>query len=849
MKYLLSKLAKHLQISISVLTFFTLSLFSSSFVFAQKTIITGKVSDAETGEGIPFANVYFKGSTSNGTTTDFDGQYKISTDNTSDSLIASFVGYSSKARFVEKGKTQVINFQLPAQVTTLREVVVSAKNYENPAWVILRNVMKYKEQNDHRNLDAYSYESYSKIEVDIDNISEKFKKRKLIQKITALIDSAKSVAGEDGKPIIPVFISESMSDYYWQKNPEKRREIVRKTNIQGIGVEDGSVTSQIIGTSFQQYNFYRNWLKILDKDFVSPIADGWRISYDYDLKDSTIIDGIKTYRLEFFPKREQDLAFIGTMWIADSTHNFALRRIDVMIDKKANLNFIEKIKIQQELAPTEPNMAWLPAKTRVLVDVGEIKDDWAGVLAKSYISNKNFVINKEKDAKFFDETITVLEDAKLKDPEFWNKNRHDSLSLAEKNIYQMIDTIKKLPVVRNYIEIADIAINGYKSIGKVDVGPYIFLYSNNNIEGHRFRMGLKTNAEFSKKLILHGWLAYGTQDERFKYRVGFDYIVSRKPWVQAGLSSKYDIAQVALQGSDFSSRSNALFASSVGWGNMFNRRPFMQQLNEFYVQSDVVRGFIQKVILKNQNFDPLFSFEYLNGRERQRSFTTTELVMESRIAFKEQYVQTDLNRTSINVRNTPVITLRYTLGLQGMLGGDFGYHKLSANISQTVRMGNLGRGTYSLTGVYIPTTLPYPLLEAHLGNQTLFYNQFAFNLMNFFEFVSDQAVSLNYTHRFEGLLFNRIPLIRKLKWRLVGTANVLYGSLRKENFDLIPITATDGTPIKSFTGLGTDPYVEVGYGIENIFRFLRVDFIHRLTYLDKPNVNSFGIRLGAQFRL
>ncbi len=833
---------------VKIFTFF-FSFLLTFTVFAQNTVITGKVTDTDTGEPIPFANVYFKGSTSNGTTTSFDGFFKISTDVPADSLIASFVGYSARAKFVEKGKTQLINFQLSPQVTTLKEVVVSAKNYENPAWVILRNVMKNKEKNDHRNLQAYQYESYNKIEVDIDNISEKFKKRKMIQKITALLDSAKGIAGEDGKPLIPVFISESLSDYYWQSNPEKRREIVKKTNIQGIGVEDGSITSQIIGTSFQQYNFYKNWLKILDKDFVSPIADGWNGYYDYDLKDSTTINGIKTYRLEFFPKRPQDLAFTGTMWITDSLHSYALQRMDAMIDKKANLNFIEKIKIQQELAPTEAGMAWLPAKTRVLVDVGEIKDDWAGVLAKSYTSNKNFSINKVKEGKFFEENITVLEEATLKDKDFWEKNRHDSLSAAEKNIYQMIDTIKKLPIVRNYIEIADIAINGYKSIGKIDVGTYVFLYSNNNIEGNRFRLGIKTNEYFSKRLILHGYLAYGTLDKLFKYRVGFDYIVSRKPWTQVGIASKYDISQVALQGSDFSSRSNALFASSVTWGNLANRRPFLQRLNEFYVQSDIFKGFIQKITLKNQGFDPLFSFQYLNGSERQRTFTTTEVVFESRISFKEQYVQTDLSRNSINIHNNPIITLRYTMGLKDVMGSDFSYHKFSANVTQQMRLGTLGRGTYSITGVYIPTTLPYPLLEAHLGNQTWFYNQFAYNLMNFFEFVSDQAVSLNYTHRFEGLLFNRLPLIRKLKWRLVGTANVLYGSLRSENFNLIPATMTDGTPVKSFTGLGTDPYVEVGYGIENIFRFLRIDFIHRLTYLDKPNVNPFGIRIGAQFRL
>ncbi|SFF30227.1 DUF5686 and carboxypeptidase-like regulatory domain-containing protein [Thermoflexibacter ruber] len=817
--------------------------------FAQQTVITGKVIDAETGEPIPFANVYFKGSPSNGATTDFDGYYKIITDAPTDSLIASFVGYSSKTRFVEKGKIQIINFQLNAQVTTLREVVVSAKNYENPAWEILRNVIKNKERNDKRNLQAYSYESYNKIELDVDNITEKFKKRKLVQQIISVIDSAKAVAGEDGKPIIPVFISESLSDFYWQANPEKQREIVKKTNIQGIAVEDGSLSAQIIGTSFQQYNFYQNWLKILNKDFISPIADGWKGFYDYDLKDSSQVNGMKTYRIEFFPKREQDLAFTGTMWITDSTYHFALQRIEATIDKKANLNFIEKIKIQQELQPTEPNQPWLPAKTRILVDVGDVKDDWAGLLAKSYISNKKYTINKVKSDDFFKESITVMEDANLKDKAFWERNRHDSLTITEKNMYQMIDTIKKLPIVKSYIEIVDIAVNGYKSVGKIDIGPYIFLYSNNNIEGHRIRLGFKTNAEFNKKLILKGYLAYGTEDERFKYGLGFDYILSRKPWTQFGFYSKYDLGQVALLNSDFSARSNALFASSVLWGNMYNRRPFMQLSNEFYFQTDVAKGFIQKIALKNQFFDPLFSFEFFDGVERQRTFSTAEVSLESRISFKEQYIQYDMSRESINVKNTPIITLRMILGMRGVLGSDFNYQKISANISQQIRMGAFGRGTYSLTGVYIPNTLPYPLLEAHLGNQTYFYNGFAFNLMNFFEFVSDRALSFSYVHRFEGLIFNRLPLIKKLKWRFLATANVLYGGLRKENIDLIPVTTPDGIPLRTFSALRDEPYIEVGYGIENIFRFLRIDFVHRLTYLDRPHISRFGIKGSVQFRL
>jgi hypothetical protein len=131
-------------------------------------------------------------------------------------------------------------------------------------------------------------------------------------------------------------------------------------------VEDGTTVTQLVGSSFQEYNFYQNWLNILSKDFVSPIADGWRLYYEYDLMDSLYVGEDYCYRLDFFPKNPQDLAFTGSMWITKK--EYALKQIDVNIGKQANLNFIEKIRIQQELEPTVEG-AWLPVKNRVLIDV------------------------------------------------------------------------------------------------------------------------------------------------------------------------------------------------------------------------------------------------------------------------------------------------------------------------------------------------------------------------------------------------------------------------------------------------------------------------------------------------
>jgi len=314
---------------------------------AQETIVKGKITDANSGDPVPFANIIFQNTTV-GTRTDFEGNYTLKTtagSGTSDTLVVTFIGYKSKKKYVASGISQVINFQLEEEVASLQEVVFEAG--ENPAFAILRNVVRHKNINDKRKLTAYEYETYTKIEVDVDNMTDKFRKRKVIKKITQVLDSVDRIAGEDGKPILPLFISESVSKFYYRDNPTLKTENILHSKINGIGVEDGSLVTQLIGSSFQEYNFYQNWLGILQKQFVSPIADGWRLYYEYDLTDSLDVDGDFCYRLDFFPKSPQDLAFSGTMWITKK--EFALKQIDATVGKEANLNFIEKIRIQQEL--------------------------------------------------------------------------------------------------------------------------------------------------------------------------------------------------------------------------------------------------------------------------------------------------------------------------------------------------------------------------------------------------------------------------------------------------------------------------------------------------------------------
>ena len=837
---------------------FFVFLFTGLAVFAQKTVVTGKVTDAETGDGVPFANVYFDGTTI-GTSTDFDGFYKIETDKATDSLVVSYVSYQTRKKAVKKGVTQNIDYQLVSAEETLKAIIITSGKRENPAWEYLRGVLDHKPENDKRRLSAYEYDSYSKVELDVDNISDKFKEKKLVKQIIGVVDSVESLAGEDGKPILPLFISETVSKYYFRDNPKKVKEVIEKTRIKGVGVDDGSIVSQLVGSSFQDYNFYESWIQIAGKDFVSPISESWRLFYDYELQDRSEIDDIWCYRIDFQPKRKEDLAFTGTMWITDDS-TFALKRIDVTVPKTANLNFIEKIKIQQDLKRIEDGKnredktketAWIPVKTRILVDVGQINDQWAGMLLKSYSSAENIVINKPKDLKFYKDAIVVDEEANNSTDKFWQENRHDSLTVSEQTVYAMIDTISNLPMVKSYIEIADLLINGYKDIGKVDIGALLSFYSNNTIEGHRVFFNVRTNADFSKKIQLSTGIGYGFADEKWKYRGKIRYIPTRHPWTVLSISHQYDLQQVALFNEDFRSSDNYLFLAFSRWGNLDRNRPFYHRQTSVDFQTDIVKGLTSKITYRTQDYEPLFAFELFDPSDletRRRNFTVSEVMAEIRIGFRERYINGDLNRAVIT-SNYPVFKFRYIRGLGNFLGGDLEYHKFSTRLEHSFRLGIFGRTDYFLSAGFTPSTLPYPLLESHLGNETPFYNQLSFNLMNYFEFVSDKYASINLVHDFNGFLLNRIPLMRRLKWRSFVEGNMLVGNVSQKNIDLIPDFDQEGNLIPKFGSLGATPYAEVSYGISNIFRFVRVQAVHRLTYLDKDDVSKWGIRVSAQFRL
>ena len=853
--------------------FFALLLLACLLVLpaaAQRIVISGQVVEATNGEPVPFASIFVP-RTSFGVTADADGKFKLAVTGTPDSIAVSAIGFATQRRRLSDAAAQSVLFRLKTGGVTLGEVFVSSRQPENPAFRILREVQKHKPENQRISLKAAEYDSYNRIETSLIDLPAALNRRKAIRDIRALaVRQGASAVGDADAPL-PVFASEVGSRVYQRNNPLRRREDLLHKQMRGVGPREGSVLSQMLGSNFQNFDFYPNWQNVLGKDFISPIADGGRGTYDYELQDSVFVGKDFCYKIAVTPKRSHDLAFKGTVWI--TTEGYALRRLDLVASPEANINFVNDLRVAQEL--TSPGDGpGLPTRTKLLISVRPSAKQAAMLIRYTTVSS-NFVRDKLHDESgFYDQPIV----SSLMEPEaespaggllaglpqggaggYFDTHRPDTLSLSERQTFAVLDSAKALPSVRNLLDWVDLFVNGYKRVGKFDIGPISTLYAHNDFEGDRLRIGFRTTPLISHDWVTQAYLAYGTLDGRFKYGVRQNFIAERRHWTVFSAEFKHDVEQSALLDNDFLDNNN-LFATASRWGRWKQQYhkdditkplpggPVLRDLASMSVQRDLFHGFTETLTARYQSITRL-NGQPANEMQVRKPLHLSELVFESRYAPDEVLVQSENRRRAVGLKRLPVIGFRYTLGMLSR-NTSTTYHKFNLSVAHSVSVGYLGRLNYRVEGNYIPTALPSLILKAPLGNQTFFYNVNAFNLMNYFEFVTDRSVSLRLDQHFEGLLLNAIPVIRQLNWRLVGTANILYGELsERARF------ANDNAP-----ELGSihEPYIEAGYGVENIFKFLRVDFIHRLTYRDKlpasfynspEHSSNFGIKFSAQFRL
>lgn len=823
------------------------SLFFSLLCFGlpavAQTIITGRVTDAQTGEPIPFANVFITGKYQ-GVTTDMNGDYRLDTRQKTDSLTASSLGYTAVTKKVAALAEQVLNFELQSESFNIREIVVKAG--DEPAVALFKKIVAAKPLNNPRNFRTFQYESYNKYQVDLDNITGKDIDKNLLLKGFDFLKEYIDTLSETGKSTLPIFLIEQVSDNYEQSEPKKTIEFVKGQKLTML--RDNPMITELAANANQQFNLYDNLMSITGKNFISPIADYGLSVYKYDLNqfDTLYIYGQPHFMLKFKPKRKGDNAFTGEMAINLST--YAVSSIQAGIPEDVALGYIRDFYflldfMEMPRLPTQTDSAtytYVPAKEiirmRMRASVGKGMD----LVIRKTKSFQNQKLDEPIDENVFDpyKKTIVLDSAYTRADIFWDTIRHEKLNDTEAGVYEMVDSLKKTSKFKVIKYSLSTLVDGYAKIGPIGLGHVANIFSRNQVEGWRFRLGIKTNRDFSERWQLQAYLAYGIDDNRFKYGGKCVFIVSKKPWHKLTLSGRTDV--------DLMSR----HAEEMDPDNVFTlvqKKDVTQRLynieemrllydNEFYKDMTSYLG------IQYRTMNPYFPFYYEEEGIPVDKIVTSELGYAIRWQHKSQSLPGTFDRDAKATRffaqfrkktDFPVVWAKYILGLPNIGNSQFRYHDVSLGFQGDVTVTAKQSFYYNLWFGKIFGTLPFLLLKNPEGNFHHVHNKYFFNNMNLLEFSADQYASLNFQYFFGGWIGDQIPLVKKLKLRAVATTNIFYGTVSDENQQ---VNAQNNVGIAH-----PIPYVEAGFGIENILRFIRIDCIWRVTQRNRPESYNFGV--------
>ena len=795
----------------------------------QTKIIHGLVRDAHSEEPVPFASVLFKNSTT-GKLTDSSGQFSFYLAKLpSDTLLITCVGYQPFSLILNNLRDSS-SFSILLERGTFNEGA-QLKVKVNKGLLVWRKIVQNKPFNDRYRFDNFSYELYNKLELDLKNINfEKFGRFKPLKPISQLINQ--NIDTSEGIKYLPTYLTETLSDYYYQKSPKKRREIIRAYNTNGVKNES---FSKMLGGMDQVVNVYNNFIPVFDKQFVSPISDNGDYYYNYRVVDTQVIANKRYFHLVFTPRRKGGDTFEGDCWV--HVGSFAIQRMNLRLGKEANVNFIENLSLIQEYKQINDS-TWFLSKDKFVADVSPAGKDRPGFIGRKtttydhIVVNDSSVINELSKNKILEEIITSPEAGK-KTKEFWALERHEPLSKTESSIIKMIDTLTNAPVFQRFTKTMAFIGTGYKDIGNYKIGPWFNWITSNGWEGFRMRFDLGTNKHFDKKIKLHGYLAYGFGDQHLKGMGEIFYLPKKDPrmylygsftndldWGQNyyGEVSQDNIFALAIRKKGIPVKNIKVNEKKIE----FFKETFPWMSNRITVS--------HKSTLPLRNLVPIDSFR---ATASGKPLTSFEVSVRLRFAYLERFLESHFYRSSLG-SIYPIGEIFITQGFPGVLKSSYKYTKVSASISDYFKVPPFGNISWYVYGGKTFGAIPYTLLDIAPGNELYYYNKYAFNMMNRWEFIHDEFAGINIEHNIGNGIFRLLP---KLRWRQFWTAKTLWGSLSSSN------KALNYKQGHTFQSLDGKTYLELGTGVDNILKVFRIDFVWRVlpSTLPKTGDRSFGV--------
>lgn len=825
--------------------------------------IQGVVTDSLTNEPIPYLSVFYEGK-GVGSITDNDGNYKVETRKGWNKLTFSAVGYVTKVVNIIPGVTKNLNVRMRPDDIMLDEVVVKPKREKysrknNPAVELMKKVIAHKKNNKLSENDYYQYNKYQKITMSLNDVTPEMLEKGMYKKMPFLKDQIE-LCEETNKFILPISVDETASQKIYRKHPKSEKTIIKGMSSTGVNelFATGDMLSTVLKDVFTDVNIYDNDIRLLQYPFISPISSSDAISfYKFYIMDTTFVDKDKCFHLTFVPNNSQDFGFTGHLYVlADSS--YTVKKCTMNLPKKSGVNFVDNMDIIQEFEQL-PNGEWVLKTDDMIVEMTLMKI-MQGFQIRRTTRYSDYAFDELPQQLFKRKGAEIKEaDAMMRGDDFWNQYRPVPLTQTESSMDMLVKRLEQMPGFKYVIFVLKAFIENFVETGtkehpsKVDIGPVNTMISNNYIDGLRLRMSAQTTANLNPHLFFKGYYAYGFKDHRSKYMGEVEYSFNKKEYLprefpKNSITFSYQYDVMSPTDKFLKTDKDNVFVSFKT--STVDQMSYVRNIALKY-ENETQFGLKTTVEVKHSTDEPTGGLAYITNDD-QKTLVPEIQTMEASLAFRyapgETFVNTKQRRIPVSF-DAPVFTLSHTAGFKGVLGGEYNYNLTEIGLYKRFWFSSWGKIDMFVKGGAQWNKVPFPLLIMPAANLSYILQRETFNLINNMEFLNDRYASLDVSWDLNGKIFNRIPLLKKLKWREAIGFKMLYGHLTDKNnpmkhpgdSELFLFPTRDGRP----TSFVMDPktsYMECSVGIHNIFKILHIDYVRRLNYLDHPDANKWGVR-------
>lgn len=845
--------------------FFSITFLLLALVISVKAQITGEIYDSD-GYPIPLASAIYKGHHV-AEASDLDGKFKIARHNGWE-LTFSSVGFQPQTIKVTPSTPSHLKIVLKEDAHSLGEVVIKQKREHysrknNPAVELMKRVIAAKKRSHFDNYDYYQYNKYQKITFSLNDIkpadldSGKFFKKR------AYVKEQIETSPYNGKLILPVSVDETVTQHIYRKDPKVEKDIIKGQRSEGVNnvLQTGDILNTLLKEVFTDVDIYDDHMRLLQYQFTSPIGETAISFYRFYIQDTVYVDRDLCYHLEFIPNNQQDFGFRGELYVlADSTLH--VKRCSFTLPKKSDVNFVNNMKITQEYTKL-PNGEWALSVDDM---AAEMKLLGANMLVTKATRYNDYAFDELPSKLFRGKAKTVHEaDAMIRDDEFWAKYRTVELSHGESSMKAFIHRIEQSKnfkwilfglraFAENFVETGTM-----RKKSMFDIGPVTTIISNNFVDNWRFRLSGRTTANLCKHLFWNGYYAYGTKSKNHYYGTEVTYSLNAKknvpfefPQRNIIFETGYDVMSPAdkflIHNKDnmfmsfrtqkvdqmyFYNRQKLSFVYETDWGLSFH--------TSLKAESNEPTGDLAFIKMPGATFNPA-----PNGKEYVRQIRTTEARLMLRYCPGQTFINTKQHRWPVNL-DAPEFSLSHTTGVKNVLGGQYNLNYTEAKIYKRFWLGSWGYVDTHLDGGVQWNKVPFPLLIMPPVNITFLEWEGTFSMMKNMEFLTDRYAFASVAWDMNGKLLNRIPLIKKLKWREYISVKGMWGSLTDKNNPLLQRNQNDRMLFQFPSGArefrNNEPYWEVTVGVHNIFKLLAIDYVRRMNY-HGSGIKKNGVRFG-----